>query len=395
METWGLTVACSGDTYALFSALYLPSMGGVEKYTDNLAHELAREGHRVVIVTSAMEGEPSYEMIDEAIEVMRLPAWQLLGGRLPMPRRNREYRRLVGELARRDWAGVLVNTRFYAHSLLGSKIARRCGVRPVVLDHGSAYLTLGGPFVDVFVRGWEHAATLLIRRCPADYYGVSRRSADWLRTFGIDAAGVLPNAIDASAYRASASARRFRSELGIPEGHLLVSFTGRLIPEKGVDVLVDAMDLLGGCPVTLVVAGDGPLRSRLSGVASDQVKWVGRLVQSDIAALLLESDLFCLPTRSEGFSTSLLEASACGVPSLITEVGGTDELVPTPQYGNVIHGDVTAESLAAAIRELVRDRPLLAAQGERVRERVEQTCSWEATAHAFVEACARANGAAL
>ena len=94
--------------------------------------------------------------------------------------------------------GVLVNARFYPHSLLGMRIARRHGVRPVVLDHGSAYLSFSNPVLDPAVRLYEHAMTAWGRRYDAAYYGISRKSAEWLGTFGIRAEGVIPNAIDAA-----------------------------------------------------------------------------------------------------------------------------------------------------------------------------------------------------
>ena len=61
--------------YAIFSAQFLPHIGGVEFYTDNLARELARRGHEVVVVASAMPDAPEYEVTESGVEVSRLSAY--------------------------------------------------------------------------------------------------------------------------------------------------------------------------------------------------------------------------------------------------------------------------------------------------------------------------------
>ena len=288
------------------------------------------------------------------------------------------------ELDARQLDGVLVNTRFYLHSLLGVRIAKRHGLRAVVLDHGSAYLTLGSPVLDWVIARYEDLVTGYLRRQPVDFYGISHKSVEWLAHFGIKARGVISNSIDAAAYRAQASDRSFRSELNIGD-ELMLAFTGRFIPEKGIAVLIDMMQQLQGWRVHLVMAGDGPLRGMVEDASIDAIHMVGRLDTPDIAALLLESDLFCLPTRSEGFSTSLLEAAACGTPSLVTDVGGARELMPDESYGFVIP-TADADSSASIICCILREKFDLSSMGNRCRNRVEEYCSWDATARQLIKA---------
>lgn len=92
-------MACQRETYVIFSALFVPSMGGVENYTLNVAQALARRGHRVVVVTSDLGNAPVCERLAGGVEVVRLPSRSLLGGRLPISKRNRAYRHLFAELA--------------------------------------------------------------------------------------------------------------------------------------------------------------------------------------------------------------------------------------------------------------------------------------------------------
>ncbi|MBR3689500.1 MAG: glycosyltransferase, partial [Eggerthellaceae bacterium] len=104
-------------TYAIFSALYAPHMGGVESYTAGLAKELAARGSRVVVMTSRLAPEhPEHEIQADGVEVLRLPCKPLLGGRLPWPARNARHAQLLEQLAAIKPTRIAINTRFYGHS---------------------------------------------------------------------------------------------------------------------------------------------------------------------------------------------------------------------------------------------------------------------------------------
>lgn len=376
---FGLSSIC------IFSALYLPSMGGVERFTDSLAGELARQGHSVAIVSNDTHGMGYRDTLSSGVEVFRLPCHNLLGGRYPVPVKNDEFRRLMGFLEARTFDGILINTRFYLHSLLGVEFAERHDLRAVVLDHGSAYLTMGNPLLDWFIARYEDVITAHLKRKRVEFYGISQKSVEWLRHFGIQAKGVISNSIDAASYRAQSSGRSFREELGIPQDDLMMAFTGRFIPEKGIAVLIDMMRLLENEPARLVMAGDGPLGKQVEESDLEAIHLVGRLDTPDIAALLSESDLFCLPTRSEGFSTSLLEASACGTPSLVTDVGGARELMPDDSYGFVVN-EADAGIFARIVREAASGEYDLKEMGVRCHARVEKRYSWAAGAQELLKA---------
>lgn len=369
----------------VFSALYLPSMGGVERFTDSLAAELVAEGHSVIVVTNNTHGLSNSEVLNNGVEVLRLPCKNLINGRYPVPIKNSCYRGLMADLESRQVDGVLVNTRFYLHSLIGVRFAESKGLRAVLLDHGSAYLTLGSKPLDWAIERYEDGITAWLKRHEVDFYGISKKSVEWLSHFGIHAKGVISNAIDAEAYRAQASGRQFRKDLAI-EGGLLVSFVGRLIPEKGVDALLEIMGRLQDRSIHLVVAGDGPLFDQVDMSPLANVHAVGRLNSSDTAALLMDSDLFCLPTRSEGFSTSLLEAAACGVASLVPDVGGAREVAPDASFGLVTDG-VDINEYSSILRRASEGEFDLSAMGLCCQARLEKLLSWTDVAKRVVEAC--------
>jgi glycosyltransferase involved in cell wall biosynthesis len=138
-----------------------------------------------------------------------------------------------------------------------------------------------------------------------------------------------------------------------PRGHALV--VSRLAPEKGVDVAIDACRIAG---LELVVAGDGPERTRLEQLAAaggpaGRVRFVGQIDDAALATLRASASVAVVPSRSaETFGLAAAEAMAAGLPVAATSVGALSELVPAEWLAPA--GD--ALSLAAVITRLHVDR---------------------------------------
>lgn len=371
----------SSHTYAIFSARYAPLTGGIESFTQRLAHELATVGNRVIIVTSKLRTEsPDREMQDDGVEVLRLPAWSFLGDRLPISRRSKEHRRLLDELASEGVDRVLVNARFYRHSLEGVRFAKRLGVPVVVLDHGSAHLTIGNKVADWFVEHFEHAVTRRMKDLAPSFAGISKASVKWLEHFDIFTTSVIPNAIDVEAFCSGASQRSFRDGLGIGCERAVIAFVGRLEQEKGAIEMMHAMELLDERYICLM-AGDGSLRAKLEEQSGENVILLGRIGHSDLSALLRDADIFCLPSRSEGFCTSLLEAAAQDVMPVMPHVGGTDEVMGwDPVEFGVGIATTESEHIAEGIRSAAR---IVQETGNGIKDHVSECCSWKTTMSAL------------
>lgn len=367
--------------YVLFSALYPPHMGGIESFTYNLAHALVDRGNEVLVVTNDTNGLGAGITDEDGVDVLRLPCFPFFAGRFPVPKVNAVSRKLWKSIEHHRFDGVLVNARFYIHSLDGIRFAKSMGITPVVLDHGSAYLSFSNLAIDPLVRTYERLITALGKRFHPDYYGVSSKSVEWLRSFGITAKGVIPNSIDAESFREMSSGRDFRNELGVSAETFLVCFVGRLIPEKGIKIILEASrsHRLVEAGVVFVLAGDGILSKEVDEAQGESLRWVGRLSSSDISSLLQQSNLLCLPTRSEGFATTLLEASSCGCPSVVTDVGGARELFPSEDFGTIIYS-MDSENVEQAIYSLVKNPDKLAKQSRLCRRMVEKESSWDKTA---------------
>ena len=291
---------------------------------------------------------------------------------------------MLSEIAELGIDRILVNVRFYRNSLEGVRFARRIGAPVIVLDHGSAHLMLGNGLLDRFVERYEHAVTNRMKRLGPAFAGISRASANWLSHFGIETSTVIPNAVDVGQFAGVASSRDFRAELHAL-GKVLVVSVGRLEPEKGALQFAQAAPLLGDGFV-LALAGEGSQRTQIEGLGANNVLLLGQLGQPELSALLRDADVFCLPTRSEGFCTSLLEAAAQGAIPVMPHVGGTDEVMGwNPVHFGVMLENNEPETVAQAIRDASM---IDEATARELTEYVEEHCSWNATVNALQDAFA-------
>lgn len=166
--------------------------------------------------------------------------------------------------------------------------------------------------------------------------------------------------VDPARYGGAARARRAQ-----------LLFVGRLAAVKGLPVLFDALARLGSRDVNLAIIGDGPDRAMLTAMAadlglSDRVDFMGYRSQSEVAAMLRESDVFVLPSFAEGLPVVLMEALASGVPVVATQIAGIPELVRDGENGRLVPpGDAAA--LADALAALLDDPDTAATMGRQGR----------------------------
>lgn len=224
--------------------------------------------------------------------------------------------------------------------------------------HGLSYrktVTAGGTTAGrALFRRVEHMACAGAKRVIS----VSAEDLEDLRRRRFIAPGQgrhVPNALNVSR-RGPRDRAAARARIGIPEADFVVGTVSRLVPQKTVGDLVDAVARLPRA--TLAVVGDGPERRaverriRLLGLG-DRVRLLG--ARDDVPELLAAFDIFALSSRWEGEPIALLEAMAVGVPCVATAVGGTCEVLAGGEAGVLVPvGDSAA--LAAAI-ELLRLDP--------------------------------------
>ena len=375
-------------TYCIFAAQYFPHLGGVERYTYNLA-KLIKDGNRVMIVTSNVYHLKKYELVND-IPVYRIPCYNLLDGRYPVIKFNKDFWKIHHALKRKKIDMVIVNTRFYLHSLYGMIFAKRKKVKCITLDHGTSHLSVHNRFWDTIGEIFEHTFTKIDYLFCKEYYGVSKACNKWLKHFHIKAKGVLYNSIDLEEVEEIKAkvTTSYREQYHIPEDSVVITFTGRLLEEKGLPSLLNVMDRLHkeGVNAYLFIAGDGDMQQEIEKRKTDYILPVGRIDFEHIIALLKESDIFCLPSFSEGFSTSILEASACGCYIVTTARGGAKELLINEDYGCVIPNN-KEEILYKALLETINDSDKRKKGVELTYKMIEDHFTWKIVAKQVEAIC--------
>lgn len=176
--------------------------------------------------------------------------------------------------------------------------------------------------------------------------------------------------VDTDRYRPSERGHRS------PEDPLRVLFVGRLVPEKGPTILLDAIEQMGDVPVSVQVVGSGPLADDLARMVAERrlghrVELVGPLGQDELPDRYRWADVLCLPSFAEGLPVVLMEALATRLPVVTTSIAGIGELVRDGETG-LITPPGRADLLAAALQVLHRDPALRDRLGRAGRERIEQ-----------------------
>lgn len=372
----------------IFSSHYLPYMGGVENYTEHLSKLLLADGHEVTLVTTLEMGLSEREVTSEGLRIYRLPSFLLLKGRYPVLKRHHpKTKSVIAELSKEHFDLCIINTRFYIHTLQGLQFGKDNNIRTIVLEHGTSHLSIHIKPVDALGEKWEHYLTRKGQRFAPEYYGVSEAANEWLEHFGIKASGVLYNAIDLDEVKAlqERHVEKYREQFGISEDATVITFTGRMIEEKGVPQLLDAAEKIvqDNKDVYFFLAGDGKLleESIARTRSNSNIHCLGRLDAAHIIALLEESDIFCLPSFSEGFSTSILEAAACKAYIITTYRGGSKELVSEAQYGNIIP-DYRLEYVEKALRDAIDNPEACKRAAEACYQRLCTHFTWRQTTDA-------------
>ena len=195
-----------------------------------------------------------------------------------------------------------------------------------------------------------------------------------------------------------------RVALGLPVDALVVVSVSRLVPRKGMDVLVDAAAVLAPTFPSLVVAigGDGRERGRLEARARARgapVRFLGRVPDESLPSLYGAADLFVMACRNrwlgleqEGFGIVFLEAAACGVAQVAGRSGGADEAVDDGRTGLVVDRPDDAGALGRALRRLLADDDLRLSMGRAARARAEDSFGYDLLARRLAAALAAVPG---
>lgn len=387
---------------ALLSPEYPPKWGGIGTYVYNLSKAFSRLGHEVHVITR-IEKVKRREIWDERVRLHEVP-W--------------------------TYAPILFSTSYGKNAVVKlSEIANGFDVVCVQCPYASVpeeYLgRIESPLVSVMHGTWKgerralsvgmslmqshtDLATLLTSRFLEKYerlamvksqavVAVSQYCASELLRYGLAECElerklhVIPNGVDTSIFRPlddSHAKQTLRAKYRIAPDDKMVLFVGRLVARKGVGILLKALAIAGssdeGLKLKLVIVGTGPLEYSLRAVAG-KLKVGGRVSFAqalDLKQLVQHynaADLFILPSFYEGFGIVMLEAMACGLPVVASNVSAIPEVIVEGKTGRLVDPGDPAK-LSQVIIDLLSRPALRAEMGRTARALVASRYDWRTIA---------------
>lgn len=349
-------------------AYFHPFESGAERQALAQGVELVRLGHTVHVVTHAMPGVPA----DEDVRGIHVHRWIRSSKRGPLFSLSfvaSALRALRSLQSREGYDLIHTHQALWEGIVAGAARSRFIGGCPTLVQPASS-----GYYGEAEELSRTKGAGLL-RRLILRNDAFIAISADierqWL-DLGVPKERMhrIASGVDNVHFAPGPS----KAEVALPSGPRVV-FTGRLHPQKNLDVLVDAWPAVaratGAC---LVLVGQGPERDRLESKAralgiGDRVCFTGAV--ADPAEMLRAADLFVLPSVAEGMSNSLLEAMATALPCVASDIGGNQDLLGPDGTGVLVSGG-TAERWGEALIDLLGDPDRRRRLGSMARQRVEK-----------------------
>ncbi len=360
-------------------------IGGISPHVYNLSRSLARNGVKVYVVTCDFPGTPQHEVVD-GIEVFRIDSYKN-----PSPdfatwvylmnvNMQKEAAALVKGLGGKvdvfhahDWlvsnAGIGLKHVFRKPLLAtmhSTEIGRRNGIHfdyERMIHETEAWLTY---------EAWKVI-------CCSNYM-VSH--VQWAFGLPPDKLVMIPNGVDAEAYTKTENSdlSSFRSKFALPE-EKIVLFVGRLVYEKGVQVLINAVArVLEKTNAKFIIVGNGYMKEQLSSIIKSfglmhKVLFTGFVDDETLRKLQKCADVSVVPSLFEPFGIVALEAMAAKSPVVVSDTGGLSEIVEHDVTGVKAYVN-NPESLAWGITKALLDKGYANWLKENAYKKVQEKYNW-------------------
>lgn len=380
----------------ILNSEYPPIGGGAGNASACLAAEFVDLNHEVKLLTTRYAAFPK----EEFIETRGKNHYHLI--RLPALRRNEEKSNaleqvifmitatLFGAPIVKNWKPEVVIAFFgvpcgvsallwhwifgvpYVVSLRGGDVP---GFRPYDF---ALYHRLISPLLRMV---WHHASHVI-----ANSEGLRQLALAFDNQVEIK---VIPNGVDTEKF--------FPKEKEINEQPTTTKllFVGRLVYQKGLDLLIDALKELKEYDWYLTIVGDGPLRDSLQEIVkqnglNERVEFTGWVHREKLPSYYQQAHLFVLPSRHEGMSNVVLEAMASGLPVIGTDIAGNQELIIDGETGWLIAPN-DLEALKSSLRLVLDNKKILQDMGRKAYHYILKNFSWRKMAEDFLTLLVKLN----
>jgi len=359
-------------------------IGGISPHVYYLSRNLARNGVKVYVVTCDFPGAPSHEVVND-VEVFRIDSyknpspdfasWVYLMNVNMQKEAAAIMKGLNGKvdiIHAHDWlvatAGIGLKHVFRKPLLVtmhSTEIGRRNGIHfdyERMIHETEAWLTY---------EAWKVIC--------CSHYMISH--VQWSFGLPADKLVMVPNGVSAEVYTGGdADLRQFRSRFALPE-EKIVLFVGRLVHEKGVHVLVNAVPkVLGKADAKFVIVGNGYMKEQLSALASSmrlshKILFTGFVDDETLRKLQRVADVSVVPSLFEPFGIVALEAMAARSPVVVSDTGGLSEIVDHDVDGVKVYMN-SPDSLAWGITRVLENSDYANRIRENAYKKIQEKYDW-------------------
>jgi glycogen synthase len=378
-----------------WEALHSIPVGGVGVHVTELAAALERKGHEVHVFTRMGFGQGEYDQID-GVHYHRCP--------FPL---NGDFVAEVNDMCRsfvnhffqtEDYVGAF--DVVHAHDWLASNamiwIKQGRGRRAILTIHSTEYGRCGNAFYggrSETIREAERAGTYAADSVIAVSQSL-KNEIMWMYNLPDWKVSVVYNGVNVHHYDGWIDPAQVRSRYDIGPVDPMVLFCGRMVPQKGPDILVEAIpSLLRYHPqAKFVFSGDGEMRWDVERCAGElrvrhATRFIGYKNGWELVDLYRACDVVCVPSRNEPFGIVVLEGWSAGKPVVASSNGGPSEFVWHEVNGLKIHA--TPDSVAWGLGTLFTNFEWARWMGRNGRVAAETTFSWDTVADGVLDVYGR------
>ncbi len=361
----------AGRHIAIFAGAYNHISDGVTLTLNRLVAYLEGRGAQVLVFAPTSKAPPPFKHAGTLVAVPSLP-W---------PGRS-DYRLSLG-LSRKARAQLETFSPDLVHiaspDYLGKQALQWANAQkiPVVTSfhtHFGAYLKYFSSYHRLYrmdlLEGtaWRYGRWFY-PQCQ-HIYVPSESIADELRSRGIsNGLRLWPRGVDPEQFQPERRSLGWRRSLGVEDHEVVITYVGRLVWEKGLDVFAGVVSKLEsrGVPHRSVMVGDGPAHKRLAERLPRTI-FTGPLSKDHLATAYASSDIFLFPSDTETFGNVTLEAMASGLPAVCADAAGSNALVVDKVTGFLATPGDDAD-FAQKVERMVNNPELRRIMGSRARTR--------------------------
>ena len=359
---------------------FLPHVGGIEKVVYEQGKRLLNKDYSVNVLTSKLYKQRNYFI--NSIKVECYDSWNLgfrLGIPYPVPSIN-SYRTFAEAIRSSDL--IHVHGHPYVSSLIAAKLTKKYS-KPLVLTQHNTFIQYNR-FWNFFEKLNDRVIGKQILKLADRIIVVSNATRNYVLGLGANSEKIvmLHNGVDTLRFRPlNYSKKEIRKNLGISDNSKVALTVRRLVYKNGIDILLKSAEkvLKKNPDIFFLIIGGGPdlseIKIRIQKLRLEKnIKLLGFILDKELPLYYNSADFFILPSKSgEGLPLVSLEAMACGLPVIATDVGGIKEILDT-KYSIIVPPD-DPDSMEKAILDLSQRKITRIKKGLRLS--IESKHSWD------------------